>query len=402
MAEIKGTVGDGGANAKHDVALVQLMLRLVANKKGVPYYNQAYTGTYDTATKDALAAFQKDQSINTAVAAKAPAPGAAPAEKSGLVAAGSNTFAKLNGALPAKYASMRIIPNTTTVYLPAPEAEAKTSAAAIAMKADLDPAFRQKAAATVTTMYADHKVALNVVGPGWRRTFAVQAAQTKTGAGPGESNHNFGRAVDLGFGKFVWIAGDGSFVQEGGWLGSAKLGPAKSEQLWAARDAIALKAQGIFLTNFQGERVHLQSFPDGTTNARRSLAKLLTAVGALKWQVKGQYQTDLGLGAHFVNAGTSKQIWAGGSPITGADVAAAAAGRDLAALAKDGLYAKLEAVKKAAKAIATAKAGTIPAVAKSALTAQDITQNDLKVVKAALKADLERADVHWNQWAPVP
>lgn len=398
MATIDGSVGDGGTNAKHNVAIIQLMLHLVKNAKGQPYYAGAYSGTYDPGTKTALAQFQKDQKIATWTA-KAPAPNA---EKAGCVVPGSNTFAKLNSALPAAYADIRIIPNTTTVYLPAPQADATASSGAVMSKNDLDAGFQAKIANVVNTMFTRHKIALAVVGPGWRRDFATQAAQTKTGAGPGESNHNFGRAVDLGFKDLRWVNGNGAIIKEGGWLGSPALGAAKSAQFWSARDTVAVTQNGLFLTSFGGERVHLQSFSDAAANNRASLANLLTTVGTMKWQFKNnQYHADLGLAAKSVDVGTSKQIWSGKAPITKASIEAAATGKDMAALTKNALFAKLEAVKKVAKEIASAKAGTTPAAAKAALNAKQVTAADLKVIQAALKSEFEKADAGWNQWVPV-
>lgn len=412
MADISNSVGDGGSNAKHDVALIQLMLRVINNAKGAPYLSANYTGTFDAGLKNALAAFQKDQSIPTlpppgngappAVKAAPPLPAAkAPAEKSGFVQPASMTMTKLNAALPAKYTEIRIIPDTTTVYVPTPESTASASAHDIAVKADLEVTFRMKVAAVVKAMQSRHKIALGVVGPGWRRTFEEQFKQTKTGAGPGESNHNFGRALDVGFLAFKWVQGDGKFTTEGGWLGSAALGPTKSEQLWSARDAIALREQGLFLTNFGGERVHLQSFNDATANNRASLAKLLTTVGTMKWQHRAAYQSDLGLGVQAVDVGTSKQIWSEKSPVTKDAIAKAAHGLDLLALAKNSLFAKFTAV--AATAAGPAPAGKAgPAPAKhTVLSAKDITAADVAVIQRALKADFEQADAKWDLWVPV-
>lgn len=398
MVSIDGSVGEGGTNAKHDVAIVQLMLHLIKNAKGAPYYGAAYSGKYDTGTKDALAAFQKDQKIPII-----PAKGVAKAgdEKSALASPAGSTFAKLSAALPAGYVDMRAIPNTTTVYLPAVSTDATASSAEVLAKADLDPAFRAKIADVITAMQQRYKVALAVVGPGWRRDFATQAAQTATGAGPGESNHNFGRAVDLGFKNFRLIDGSGKIVKEGGWLGSPTLGGVKSEQLWVARDVVAVKERGLFLTNFGGERVHLQNFSDASVNNRAALAKLLTTVGAMKWSHKIQYETDLGLGAKSVDAGTAKQIWSGSAPITKASIATAAAATDLATLAKNPLFGKFEVVQKLAKTTAAAKTGPAPAAAKAKLDAKDITAADVKLVQTALKGEFEKADANWKKWVPT-
>lgn len=383
MVTLTGSVGDASTNAQHDVAVVQLMLRLIRNTKGAYYYSNAYNGTCDQATTQAIANFQKDKAIGLGVL-----------ERSGMLTANGPTLSQLNNALPAKYSDMRIISGASTVYVPASAGDAVHSGGIINAKTDLEPTFKQKIVGLVQAMYNTHKIALEVVGPGWRRTFAEQAAQAKTGAGPGESNHNFGRAVDLGFHQLTWINKDGAFVKEGGWLGSAALGATKSLQFWQARDAIALNQFGLFLTNFQGERVHLQSYADATANTRRSLAKLLSTVGSMKWTFHAsQYQTDLGLGGKLVDVGTAKQIWTGAATVTAANVASAAAGKTLQLLASNSLFTKLSAVQAASNA---------PGNAAGALAAKDVTAADLTLIKAALKAEFEAADANWQKWAPVP
>src|SRR5688572_19840405 len=125
MPKISGSVGDGGTNAPQDVAIVQLMLRLVKTAKQQSYLATTYSGNYDAATKSAIIAFQTDAKLLAAAAAKAPQPGLATApqpglakapgpalqpaapkqasETKGLIRPGSATFTKLAGKLPAGY-----------------------------------------------------------------------------------------------------------------------------------------------------------------------------------------------------------------------------------------------------------------------------------------------------------
>jgi hypothetical protein len=58
-----------------------------------------------------------------------------------------------------------------------------------------------------------------------------------TGAGPGESNHNFGMAVDIGFRGFKFVKSHGGAEVDDWWL--VKLGGAKAKELWTARNRIA-------------------------------------------------------------------------------------------------------------------------------------------------------------------
>lgn len=59
-------------------------------------------------------------------------------------------------------------------------------------------------AALVRTMFTTYQLVLTVAPSGGRRTFQNQYdiatdGSGATDAGPGESNHNFGQAVDIGF-----------------------------------------------------------------------------------------------------------------------------------------------------------------------------------------------------------
>jgi peptidoglycan hydrolase-like protein with peptidoglycan-binding domain len=131
MPDIKDSVGDGGINNIRDVALVQAMLTVVKGPKGAPYLT-GYDGKSGHHTITAITAFQTDQGLLPKPgAAHAPAGpgGAAPAvavtEKAGQVAKGSAMLAKLVAALPADFATMRVIENTRTVYFPGADADSK-------------------------------------------------------------------------------------------------------------------------------------------------------------------------------------------------------------------------------------------------------------------------------------
>jgi hypothetical protein len=57
MAGISASVGETGKNSTADVAIVQLLLHLVKNSLGAPYYPSPYSGKYDAPTKIALTGF---------------------------------------------------------------------------------------------------------------------------------------------------------------------------------------------------------------------------------------------------------------------------------------------------------------------------------------------------------
>jgi hypothetical protein len=355
MPNITANVGDGATNKTHDVALVQAMLRIVKNVKGVSYLTGNYDGSYGTGTKDAIVAFQKDN----AKVVQAGQPGK---EKEGVVDVGGTTLATLTAALPATHKELRIVPNTKTVYLEGAAGDAATSAANIRNDAEFEATFRTRLASLVDSMYADHRIVLWITPTGRRRTFAQQAAETKTNAGPGESNHNFGRASDIGFKGFRWIQGDGTIKKDADWLNTLEgTSAAKANALWDARDALAAK---LPLYRLQFERVHLQLYDQATFNNPRSLVKLLNTVGKAKWDPG--YKSDFGLGGALYQVGTAKQIWAGNATVSKADLA---------------------------KAL-SAKTGKV--VKDADIKAQQITDT-----QKALKADFEAADKNWIKWVKV-
>ncbi len=354
MPDITDSVGEpGAANKVHDVALVQAMLRVVKNAKSSPYLAGEYDGVYGGHTKTAIVDFQTDQKLIVKDGT----------EKLGVVSKGGPTLAKLSALVPAQYQTLRIMENTKTVYLESSAADTATSKAAV-VTATLEPGFQTKVGQLVQLMFDQHKITLWLAKDGARRTFAEQAAQTKTFAGPGESNHNFGRAVDIGFKNFNWVQGNGTIKQDADWLNALEaVSAAKANAFWDARDAIALKTVGLFRLQF--ERVHLQAFDDSTVSTPRSLAKLLNTVGKMKWEP--QYKCDLGYGGALFFVGTAKQIWAGNAVVTKTMIAQA-------------MSAKLKKVVKDA----------------------EIKAQQLNDMKKALKADFELADQGWLKWVAVP
>jgi hypothetical protein len=415
MPDIKNSVGEGGTNSVHDVALVQAMLTVVKNAKSVAYLRD-YDGKYGPHTKTAIMDFQIDQGLIAKPAAASHAAGASgkgslavkggiaptagkpagataaagPLEKPGLVDKGSATLAKLVAALPVDLKDMMIIENTNTVYLPGEEADAKASAASINGTADLDVAFRGKVAQLVNLMFSTHKIVLSVTGTGGHRTFQKQFETVTTHAGPGESNHNFGRAVDIGFNEFRWIKAGGTIVTDDWWLNQLtnhekdKTGKLRAKQLWKARDAIAVKGPpGLFNTILDGDDIHLQSFDDNLPNDL-ALVDLLNRVGKTKWEAEHKkprrYSNDLGLGGKLFMVGTAKDIWSLHATVTKAMIA----------------QAKTDALMKAA----TVKG---PAAVKAVVPVKeaDIKPADVTAMQKALKDDFVAAETNWQKWQAV-
>jgi len=366
MPDIKDSVGEGVAkNNVHDIALVQAMLKVVKNAKGKAYLGSNYDGIYDGITKTGIIKFQQDNNIIPADPAKA----AKILDKLGFIAKNGPTIQKLNNVLPASHQGMMIIPNTKTVYLSGNAADAKASKNSVSTDANLVGTFRNKVGQLIDRMYQQYKIVLKTTRTGRRRTFAEQAAilPPASYAGPGESNHNFGRAVDIGFRHMKWVKGDGTIHKDADWLNALEgTTPAKARAFWDARDAIAINSLGLFRLGM--ERVHLQDYNQTNISSARSLAKLLTKVGNTKWQgvpvpKNSTYKSDLGYGKGLFNVGSARTIWAGNANVTKA------------------MLAKAKAVK-----IST------------------ITKKDVNKAKSTLKADFQAAAAAagWQQWKPVP
>ena len=349
MPSITSSVGEGkSANKSHDVALVQAMLRVI-KKGGKAYLGGNYDGVYGKLTKAAIDKFQTDYKLIKK----------AGTDKSGKLMPNGETIKKLNALLPATHKPMRIIPGTKTVYIEDTSANAALSKQAVAKYPSLEANFQKKVGDLVQEMFKQHKIVLWVTPTGYRRTFAEQSTQVNTNAGPGESNHNFGRAVDIGFKNLKWLRGNGTWVTDAYWLNQLeKTSVAKATSFWDARDAIALKSP-ISMYRLKFERIHLQSYNQAAASSSRSLASLLTTVGAMKWAAR--YKCDLGGGKQLFHVGNAKQIWAGNATVSKADIATA-------------------------KGIKVAK----------------VTAKDVADMKKALKADFEAADAQWKQWKPVP
>ena len=364
MPDIKDSVGEAGAtNNVHDIALVQAMLKVIKDANGKAYLKSNYDGIYGKDTKAAIINFQKDNNIIPADKKKA----ALVADKLGMIVKNGPSVKALNQNLPATHKTMTIIAKTKTVYLEGDAKDAKASSNSVANDINnLIADTRTAVSKLINDMYDTHKIVLYTTKDGRRRTFAEQAklGPPATNAGPGESNHNFGHAVDIGFRDIKWVQGDGTITKDDNWLNAlAKVSNVKANAFWDARDAIALDAKrNPRLYRLAFERIHLQTYDQNTISSGRSLATLLTNVGATSWQMGvNNYKTDFGYKKGYFNVGTAKQIFLGNANVTAAD-------------------------------LATAKAVKVTT----------IKQQDLVAAKTLLKDDFVKADTNWKKWKGVP
>ncbi len=414
MQTIVGTVGANAANAVADVALVQAMLvkiqRAAAAGRAAGPYLPRYDGVAGQSTTDAITAFQTDNGLTAATAGAA-----ATRVTVGQVAPGDATWRRLVQKVPAAFANMRVLTGAKTVYLAATDAQ-KQSRLTAAGSLTFTAAFLMKVNATINKMHADHGIAVGVCPQGDRRTFQAQYALRTSGrgvtnAGPGESNHNFGGAVDMGFKDLRWLRADGTVCEtEGWWLAELDtVGAAQSDKFWTA-----LRTAGIASGAFRGpvaDKPHLQNWSDTGVSMAARLAALLTASGTMRWQgTRGSYSCDLGLGGALIPVGSSVQIWARQATITAADVqrlrdAAAArpahpqrpgapAGQLGAAPQRAG--AAPQRTGAAPQPAGAGPGGNAPAPARPGGRA--VTPAELDAMKQALRAQFDLADANWRSW----
>jgi hypothetical protein len=428
MPNLDGTVGINGTNKAHDVALIQVMLRVVKNDKGLPYLNANYTGVSDKATTDAIAAFQKDQkllpvpvqaqragaAVGGRTAVLAPPVVAANCETEGLLGPQSKTYKNLVAGLPPQYAGVRTILGLKTVFLEQPANDATTSLHAVLNASGLNAAFGSQVVNLIRAFYDAHKIAIWVdPRDGYTRDFdkqnelysvVVNGQHIKSNSGPGESNHNWGFAVDIGFQAFKWLKPDASIVTDDAWLQA--LGRANYNDfatLWNVRNQIA-SANGLYPTHKKADFIHLQNFDDSQVSAGHSLAAQLARVGKFKWEFsKGSYETDLGSGGKLEAVGNASQLWSKTSHPSKGLIVAAKNAHEKAAWAKLSQDQK-DKLKHAA--IAKLPAGTKPAAGiepgLKVWTEADITDAMIGEAKLAIRQEMEAAEAKRDQWVPTP
>ncbi len=320
MPRLTGNVGQGALNKKHDVALVQAMLRLIKNPKGQPYASFAYDGSCSAggATVIAIKAFQADHKTTTGP----------PPETAGKIEMNGKTFSKMVDLLPASHKGMRALENFSLVYLPGTQQEANAAAARVTSDTKLMDGFKIKLALLINTFYQKYGIVLTVMEDkfdGGFRTFQQQRdlmdrlvnGQPVTQSGPGESNHNWGNGADVGFMGFRWLKGDGTVISSPGVSGGgdspwahqlASKDSAAYTELWKLRD----KETSLFASALAGDKPHLQTFSDANVSMGKSLAEHMNIEGCMWWEYKqGAYWCNYGLANKDTKfkLGSAKKIW---------------------------------------------------------------------------------------------
>jgi len=366
MVDITLSVGKGNAQNKvHDVAIVQLMLRVVKRANNQPYLAGTYDGGIGPITRTAIKDFQDAHNLLTAP------PGGNVTDQDTVMMPGGETIKKLSDMLPNAYKKIRIVQNTRTVYIEGNPQHKTQSINEINGDARLTVAFKQNVVQLINQMYTTHKIPLMLGGEGGGRSFANQfavkqaaVANGSRAANPGESNHNYGSAVDIGYRNLKWIAGNGTIkVGRADLENLRQVSDRKFMEFWRIRNTIVANIGMHKLPDRAWDFIHIQSYNNNTVSMGKSVVKLLNTVGTMKWSVNlgtpNTYKCDLGYGGIHVAVGNALQIWSQQAPITAQTLAQAGA-------------------------------------------AGNVTQQQVRQMKTALKGDFESADTGWAQWIPVP
>ena len=375
MQAITASVGDGGTNYPTDVALVQAILvktvRPTAPGRPAAPYLASCDGAWGTISNAAIRAFQGDR-VFVSAAGNASVPN--PKATAGQVRPGDATWAQLLAQVPPDFANLRALPGSRIVYVEATAQELQIKLMALT-SLTFASAFGMKVRNCINRMHQLHGIALGVCPQGDRRTFQAQYALLTGGgnvthAGPGESNHNFGMATDIGFGGLRWLHANGAVdINETPWMHHLTAqSAARALLFWEALRAVGTSgAVGAFRGPID-DRPHLQNWNDASVSMKARLAVHLQTSGSMRWSFAGStYRCDLGLGGAQFDVGTAAQIWNLNATLTPASLSQA---RTAAAAAQ----------KKPAPAAATAA--------------------DVAAMRLLLRQQFDLADTNWRAWTP--
>lgn len=387
MQPLTGSVGDAGKNALHEVALVKFLLTVAKRPSGGSYLPSGdYTNVKDVGISGAIRAFQQDHQLVAATPGK-PRPGVSKPETAGLLEPGSATWTKLVAAAPVSYSSVRTTEGVALVYFPM-SASALATAKGEIQTSELQGDFKHRVTDLLEKFYAKSGIAVSANPDGLRRSFAQQMNKSSE-ASPGETIHNYGYAVDLGFTGLSYVTRTGATQTVDRTDRGFDKWPRIKEQIFAARNAIALRQLSMFATTALGggDYFHLQNFEDKRLDSVSSFMKLLTKVGPMKMKWRPEYKTwtdywcDLGLGGEQYYVGASVDIWVDTKPlkVSKEDLAKALS-------AKMKVDPKFSPDKYLVRAPKPPTGGAPGKDASLSVAAADITDQDIAKVKALLKA----------------
>jgi hypothetical protein len=369
MQGLSASVGENGKNAIHDIALVQAILVLTKRPAilapKTPQYLQSYDGDCGRLTKQAIRDYQSDYVF---VSADGQSSQNVPNATPGLISPGDATWKKLELAPQQEFQDLRILFKSKTVYVAATGSDLAASKMAVT-SATFENGFRLKVLRLIDQIFNAYGIVVSVCAQGDRRTFQTQyelltSGRGVTKAGPGESNHNFGQAVDLGFQDLRWLKCDGTDVtREDSWMhkmDSYKPFMDQSRKFW---DMLRIEGTSGSIGLFRGplaDKPHLQAWSDHGIDMAGRLADLLTRSGKTRWTGMAQrYKNDLGFGGAYFDVGTAAQIWAGSATVSNLNIAQA-----------------------------------------SKRKPNEVKPDEVSKMQTRLFQDFEAADANWQSWQP--
>jgi hypothetical protein len=272
--------------------------------------------------------------------------------------------------------------------------------------------FAAKLIKLVTDFYAQTGIVLTVQEPfGWWRTFDMQVGLASQG-GPGETIHNYGRAVDIAFHGLKWVTPGGRV--QGPMKGDLTDGTLTSQQqneFWAARLKVVQAQPGLFGTTAFGSRdlAHIQDLEDGTLDSAGSLVALMEAVGPrkMKWELfemtPTSYKCDLGLGGETYLVGTAIDIWVFNPADQRWQKLLKRDQKPSLMLTKGELAKALNAKMKTDATFSfDSFLGTRETTHKKGeLTPADISDADMKAVHLIVRGEFQAVAENWRKWRPV-
>ncbi len=169
----------------------------------------------------------------------------------------------------------------------------------------------------ITVIKEMHKLGIALGAPNkykagyrtFKQQFDLPANVTK--AGPGESFHNYGLAVDLGIIDWVDLAGKNHSDFWFGTMDSMKQYKGFSSKIWSKRNEFI----GKDIHKLSWEIIHLQSLPASTSGRSALVAYLNEAAkdSSMRYRKSSgnTYECQLSKEGKWINIGSAKDLWSG-------------------------------------------------------------------------------------------
>lgn len=406
MQLITGTVGENGGNNVSDTALVQAIL-VKTQRPATPTVPAApFLASYDGVCGDGtIAAIRDFQNHFVFVSADGRQSAPNPNATAGLVRPNDATWTKLVEKVSQGFSDMHVLPGGKVVYVAATAAQLQAKLAN-ANSLTFTDAFRTKVVACINRMHTLHGIAIGVCTDGARRDFQTQyglltSGRNVTNAGPGESNHNFGMAVDLGFSGLRWLQANGTVTEnETCWLHSMeRVSSAQALKFWEKLREIGTSAEVGAFRGPAGDRPHLQNWNDANVSMTARLAAHLTRSGNMHWsRGRGTYMCDLGFGGPPVAVGTAAQIWNNQATVTVASLTQARAGANAPAVPGRGPQVPQGIPQRPGLPQQPNRPGQPGGPGQR--PQGPVTAADVIAMQRELRRQFELADANWRNWTP--